>query len=138
MSDFAKSPDGLMLFDGVCSFCSASVRAVMAMDRSGAIRFAPMQSEAGQALAAAHGLDPADPASFVFFDGGRALVRSDAMLAMARRFGWPWRALGMFGALPQGLRDRLYDLVAKNRYRWFGRRDVCFVPSPEQRARFLD
>ena len=137
MNPDTDNPDGLMLFDGLCRFCSASVRMILRMDRAGAIRFAPLQSDYGRALAAAHGLNPDDPNSFVFFDEGRALARSQAMLAMARRFGWPWRALGLFGLLPQPVRDGLYDWVARNRYGWFGRRDACFVPTPDQRARFV-
>jgi predicted DCC family thiol-disulfide oxidoreductase YuxK len=126
-----------MLFDGHCHMCSNTVQTVLAMDREGDIRFAPVQSELGRALLLARGMNPDDPASFVFFDGGLALTRSAAILAMAKRFPWPWRAAGIFGLLPRPARGALYDLVARNRYRLFGRRDACFVPTPDQRARFL-
>jgi predicted DCC family thiol-disulfide oxidoreductase YuxK len=126
-----------MLFDGVCNFCSASVRAVLAMDRRGAIRFSPVQSALGQRLAQAYGLELEDPESFVFFDKGRPLERSEAAIAMARRLPPPWRALVLIRFIPRGLRDGVYDWIARRRYRLFGKRDTCFIPSPEVRARFV-
>jgi predicted DCC family thiol-disulfide oxidoreductase YuxK len=85
--------DGLMLFDGHCHMCSATVQAVLVADRKSRIRFAPVQSELGRRLMGDRGLDPDDPASFIFFDQGVALTKSAAMLAMAKRFPWPWRAV---------------------------------------------
>jgi predicted DCC family thiol-disulfide oxidoreductase YuxK len=85
-----------------------------------------------------HGLDPADAETFLFVKEGRALVRSDAAVEVARHLRFPWRALAIFGILPRFLRDPAYRLVARNRYVWFGRRASCFIPSPEERRRFLD
>ena len=130
--------DGLLLFDGVCRFCSAWVKLVLLMDREGRIRFTPVQSPLGRELAERHGIDPDDPDTFLFFDGERGLDRSDAMAALFRRMPMPWRLLAGLRLLPRPLRDGLYGLVARNRYRLLGRRETCLVPPPEVRARFLD
>ena len=80
----------------------------------------------------------ATPSTIVVIQDGRALERSDAVLAIAQRVRFPWSVLGVFRVLPRGLRDALYRFVARNRYRWFGRTDACMVPTPELRQRFLD
>ena len=137
--DFADAPDGLMLFDGVCNFCSASVNLALALDRRGMIRFCPIQSAYGQALARRHGLDPDDPATFVFFDHGAAKLRSTGALALATRLPAPWRwARDALRVVPRAQwRDGVYDWIAANRYRLFGRRQVCRLPTPAERARFV-
>lgn len=136
MSDDAL--DGLMVFDGVCNFCSGSVQVALRLDRRGAIRFTPLQSPFGQALAARHGLDLANPDSFLFFDGGKALEASDAVLALAGRLGAPWSwGAAVMRLVPGGWRDAAYLLLARNRYRLLGKKDVCMIPTPEQRARFV-
>lgn len=129
--------DGLMLFDGMCNLCDGAVRAVMAMDRRGAIRFTPLQTPYGQKLAALHGADPESPESLVFLEHGRALTKTAAFAAILRRMPAPWRWLAIIDRLPRGLTDRVYDWIAGNRYRLFGRRNRCVVPTESQRARFL-
>lgn len=131
------SPDGLMLFDGVCHLCDGTVRTVLRLDRQGVIRFTPLQSPHGRALALAHGLDPDTPESFLFFDQGRPLAKTAAVGALLRRLPAPWRWLGLVDRLPRGPADAVYDWIARNRYRLFGKRDECVVPTPEQRARFV-
>lgn len=131
------SPDGLWLFDGVCNVCSGSVRAVMALDRQGLIRFTPIQSAYGRQLAQAHGIDPDQPTSFLFLDGGLALEKSAAILALLRRLGAPWSWLAVVGVLPHAWLDGAYDWLAANRYRLMGRRATCMLPTPAQRARFV-
>ena len=130
-------PDGLMLFDGQCRFCSGSVGVALALDRRGVIRFTPIQSPYGRMLAAQHGLDPDDPTTFVFFEGGRPLFRSEAALALARRLDRPWRWAASLRVLPRRLRDAVYDWVARHRYRLWGRRDTCRLPRPGEAERFV-
>jgi predicted DCC family thiol-disulfide oxidoreductase YuxK len=132
-----QAPDGLMLFDGVCNLCNGAVRAVMAIDREGRIRFAPLQTPYGLALAALHGVDPASPESLVFLDRGRALTKTAAFGAILRRTRPPWRWLAIVDRLPRGVTDRVYDWVARHRYRLFGRHEHCMIPTESQRARFL-
>jgi predicted DCC family thiol-disulfide oxidoreductase YuxK len=134
----AAAPAPIVVFDGICNVCSAAVRLILENDRRGTIRFAPLQSPTGARLMREHGLGIEDAGTFLFVTEGRALVRSDAAVAIARRLRFPWSALAVFGVLPRALRDPAYRLLAKYRYAWFGRRASCFVPSPEERSRFLD
>lgn len=130
-------PDGLILFDGVCHLCDGFVRAVMAIDREAAIRFTPLQTPYGRKLALRHGLDPDSPVSLIFIDRGRALTKTAAFVAILRRMPAPWRWLVFIGRLPRGMTDGVYDWIASNRYRVFGRRDACLVPTATQRTRFM-
>ncbi len=136
LPDLAGRP--VMLFDGVCVLCSRSVRFILRHERDHALLFAPMQSRAGQMLLARHDLPPDDWDSFVLIEGDRVLTKSRAALALARRLRAPWRWLRVAAVLPQFLADRLYGWVARNRYRWFGLNDACFLPAPSERARFLE
>jgi predicted DCC family thiol-disulfide oxidoreductase YuxK len=96
-----------------------------------------MQSEAGAALYRRFGIDPADPETLILVAGDRALRDSDAVLAIWRGLGWPWRAAVLARIVPAALRDPLYRWVARNRYRLFGRREACWLPDPELADRFL-
>lgn len=129
-------PEGLILFDGVCLLCSGWVRFVIERDPEARFRFVSIQSEAGRRLAERFGVSPDDPQTNVVIDGGRAWFKSDAALTVLGRLpstGWA----AMLKAVPRWLRDPAYDLIARNRYRLFGRTQTCMVPSAEQRARFL-
>ncbi len=117
------------------------VRFLIARDPQARFRFAALQSEAARAACARVGyelLASTAPSTIVVIEDGRALERSDAALAIARRLPFPWPMFGVFGTLPRGFRDALYRFVARNRYRWFGRTEACMMPTPELRARFLD
>ena len=126
-----------MLFDGVCRFCSTSVRMAMDLDSKAVLKFTPLQSPYGQALAAQYGLDPINPDSFVFFDKGRPRQRSDGALALVTRLRLPWSALVVLRLLKPAWRDSMYDWLARNRYRYFGKYDQCMVPTPELAGRFI-
>jgi predicted DCC family thiol-disulfide oxidoreductase YuxK len=128
--------DGLVLFDGVCEMCSRWVLFAAAHDHRQRLRFLPIQSDAGRALAQQFGLTPDDPQTNVVILSGRAYFKSDAALAVLRVLP-AWRWLGVLRLFPRSLRDVIYDVVARNRYRWFGRRDVCLAPSSEIRARIV-
>jgi predicted DCC family thiol-disulfide oxidoreductase YuxK len=138
----STSPDArgrpIVLFDGVCNLCNASVTFILDRDRRGLFAFAALQSEVGHDLLATHGLPPDAVATIVLIERGRAYTRSRAALRIARHLDGAWPLLFALSVVPTALTDRLYDLVAHNRYRWFGRRDACRVPTPELRARFLD
>lgn len=127
----------IILFDGVCNLCNASVQWVLRRDRKGQFRFAALQSETGQRLLARFGMDATAFNTVVLADGGRLYTRSDAALEVARRLGAPWSWLAVFRYLPRGLRDAVYDWIARNRYRWFGRRESCLLPRPEWKERFV-
>jgi predicted DCC family thiol-disulfide oxidoreductase YuxK len=123
-----NSPHGLILFDGVCVLCSRGCRFVSKRDCRGYFRFVPIQLAEGRPLAEQLGIDPDRPDSFAFVTNGHAYVKSDAVLRIARelpRWQWTW----VFHFIPRVIRDAIYDLVARNRYRWFGRRDACILPN---------
>lgn len=128
----------LLLFDGECNLCQGSVQFVLRRDRTQRFRFAALASAAGQQALAAAGAVPPLPDSMVLLHRGRVHVRSGAALAVARLLPWPWPLWSVFWIVPYPLRDLLYAFVAKNRYRWFGKRATCWVPTPALRARFLD
>lgn len=133
-----SSEDGpILLFDGVCNLCHAAVRFVIRRDAAGVFRFAPLDSEAGRRLTrgAFPGADAPD--SVILVEDGQVHVGSDAALRVVRRLRGPWSALSVLRLVPRALRDRLYDAVARNRYRWFGRKDVCPIPDSRVADRFL-
>jgi predicted DCC family thiol-disulfide oxidoreductase YuxK len=127
----------IILFDAMCVLCSANARFILKHDRRARFRLASIQSPAGAALCRRFGLDPADPETLLLVEGDRALRNSDAVLAIWRGLGWPWRAAAALRIVPRRLRDPLYLWVARNRYRLFGRRETCWVPSAADRERLL-
>ena len=127
----------VIVFDAMCVLCSANARFVLRHDRRGRFRLASMQGEAGAALMRRFGIDPADPDTMIVVEGDRAIRDSDAVLAIARGLGWPWRAAGALALAPRGWRDAAYRWVARRRYRIFGRRETCWLPTPAQRERLL-
>ncbi len=127
----------IVVFDGVCALCSGWVHFLLRHDRGGQFRFAAMQGEAGRGLLVAHGLDPDDPLSFLLIDAGGARTDSDAIVAVLQRLGGAWRIAVALRLLPRGVRDAAYRWLARNRYRWFGRKDACYLPSAGERHRFL-
>lgn len=127
----------VVVFDGDCVLCSANARFILRHDRPGHFRLATMQGAAGAALMERFGLDPLDPETFIVVEGERVRRNSDAALAIAEGLGWPWKVLGALRIVPRRWRDAVYLLVARNRYRWFGRREDCFIPTPEQAERVL-
>lgn len=134
----AEAGDGaIIVFDGDCALCSGWVRFLLRRDRGARYRFAAMQVPSGRALLVAHGLDPDDPSSFLLLEGERAWTDTDAIRRVVTGLGGVWRIAHALAWIPRPVRDRIYRLVARNRYRWFGRNARCFVPTPEQRARFL-
>lgn len=128
--------DGVVLYDGVCVFCSRWVRFVVARDDGRRFRFLPIQSTAGRRMAAAFGIDAEAPETNAVVLNGFASFKSDAAIEVLGHLpGWRW--VSVVRRVPRSFRDRLYDLVASNRYRLFGRTTHCMVPDPGDRDRFL-
>ncbi|QUL37575.1 thiol-disulfide oxidoreductase DCC family protein [Erythrobacter sp. JK5] len=131
----------IIVFDGMCVLCSANAQFVLKNDRTGKFRLAAMQDEAGAQILRDAGLDPADPLSFIILDaeqnGGKVRMDSDAVLHLWSELGWPWRLGAVFRLVPRFVRDSIYRLIARNRYRWFGKRETCWVPDREQASRIL-
>ena len=138
----ADCSGAVIVFDGVCVLCNGWVDFLLRHDRVGRYRFAAMQSDAGRALLAAHGLDPDDPASFLLVEYDvaampRISTDTDAIRRVLAGLGGGWRTANALVLLPRRLRDAAYRRLARNRYRWFGRHDTCRLPAPEHRHRFL-
>jgi predicted DCC family thiol-disulfide oxidoreductase YuxK len=127
----------IILFDGHCVLCSANARFVLRHDRRRRFRLAAAQSEAGAALQARYGLNRDGLATIVVIADGRALTESDAVIAIAAGLGWPWRAAAAARLVPHVVRDPVYRWVARNRYRWFGRRETCWRADPADADRML-
>jgi predicted DCC family thiol-disulfide oxidoreductase YuxK len=134
----ARPPDGpVLLFDGVCNLCNGVVQFVIPRDPDGQISFAPLQSDAGEALLDRvdhpdHGLD-----SVVLIEGNAVYRKSTAAIRVLEILGWPYRIAAAGRLVPRPVRDWLYDVVADNRYDWFGKRDRCMVPEEDVSDRFL-
>lgn len=133
-----SSMNDLIIFDGICNLCTFSVRFILQHEAAAILHFTPLQSAAGARLLQQHGFDPNDAKTFVLIQNGQAYTRSDAALRVATYLRWPWRGLVIFKLIPRYLRDKAYDAIARNRYRWFGMKEVCMLPTPELRARFIE
>ena len=127
----------IIVFDALCVLCAANAQFVLKYDRRGYFRLATMQGDAGQDIYRRHGVDPKNPETMLVVSGGRALRDSDAILAICSGLGWPWRAFTWLRLVPQPLRDHFYRWIARNRYRIFGRRGTCWMPTREQAKRLL-
>ncbi len=128
----------VILFDGVCNFCNSAVNFVLKRDRKKQIYFAPLQTETGKKLLQQYNLPADDMQSFVFIEKGKAYTRSTAALRVCRYLTALWPLC--YGAIivPKFIRNAIYDLIAKRRYKWFGIKQECMIPTPEVKARFLN
>ena len=137
MPPSAQTSETIVLFDGVCNLCAGVVKFLIPKDPSGRLRFASLQSTAGQHLLTAFGVSQTDDSMVVIVDG-HAYLRSDAALAAAHALGGRYRLAATVARLiPRPIRDAAYRFVASHRYRWFGQKDQCWLPTPALRARFL-
>jgi predicted DCC family thiol-disulfide oxidoreductase YuxK len=126
----------VVYYDGLCGLCDRFIRFVVPRDQTQQYHYAPLQGTTARARLP----KPPDPealTTLVFEDDGRFRVRSDAALAVIAGLGGAWRAVRILRLIPRPIRDAVYDWIARHRFRWFGRRDACRVPAPEERERFL-
>lgn len=137
MTQADSNTSRILFFDGVCALCSASVNFIMDHDPQGKIAIAPLQSELGQAYLARLGMPMTELSTMIFADEDKVYFRSDAFLRIVRYLSGAWPLLQVLRLVPAFIRNALYDVVARNRYRWFGRYDVCRLPQPGQEKRFL-
>jgi predicted DCC family thiol-disulfide oxidoreductase YuxK len=128
----------ILLFDGVCNLCNQAVLFIIPRDPKETIRFASLQSDTGQRLLGRHGLSADRLDTMVLIDREKAYTKSSAALRIARKLHWPWPLFYLFILIPRPLRDTVYDWIASNRYRWFGKKEQCMLPTPQTRRRFLE
>ncbi len=127
----------IVLFDGDCNFCDASVQFILNRDPKGNFHFASLQADTGKMLRERHRI-PDTVDSIVLIKDGVPYLKSDAAVRIAEGLDGPWRWLRFVRLIPRPLRDLGYDVIAKNRYQWFGKKETCKLPTPEERSRFLD
>lgn len=127
----------IILFDAECILCSANAQFVLTQDHKKRFRLASMQGEVGSAIYRRFGIDPANPDTMIVVHGDSMQRDSDAVLSIYAGLGWPWKAFSIFRLVPRFIRDPLYRMIARNRYRIFGKRDSCWLPAPEFRDRLL-
>ena len=127
----------IVLFDGVCNFCNASVNFVIEHDKAGYFKFAPLQSEIGEEMIEKHGINSADTDSVIVVENDRAYTHSSGALRIAKQLDGIWSWAYAFIIVPQPVRDLAYKVFAKYRYKLFGRQEACMMPTPDIRARFL-
>lgn len=127
----------VILFDGICNFCNGAVNFTIRRNKKNDILFAPLQSEKGQALLKQYSLPFKEMESFVFIENGKAYQRSTAALKVCRHLNSLWPVCYGLIIVPKFIRDGIYNWIAKNRYKWFGQKDSCMIPTPEIKARFL-
>ncbi|QBA64116.1 thiol-disulfide oxidoreductase DCC family protein [Muriicola soli] len=128
----------IILFDGVCNLCNGAVQFIIKRDRNDVFRFAPLQSEVGKKLADERKIDTSKVDSIILIEPQLAYyTKSDAALRITRSLSGLWPVMTVFLGLPSAIRDWIYDWVAKNRYRWFGKKEQCMIPTPETKNKFL-
>ena len=127
----------IILFDGVCNLCNRSVNFIISKDRKDVFRFATLQSDIGISLLTKHGIDDSKTDSVILIDTNEYYERSSAILQIVKHLSGGYALLYFFIILPKSFRDWGYDYIAKNRYKWYGKKDSCMVPTPELTAKFL-
>ena len=130
--------NGIILFDGVCNLCNSSINFVIDRDKDAYFRYAPLQSETGQRFLKEHDKSLEDFDSIILVEGDNYYTKSTAALRIARRLSGLWPVLNVFIIIPAVVRNYFYDIIASNRYKWFGKSDTCRIPTPELKKLFLD
>ena len=136
MNDALKHP--VIVFDGVCNLCTGSVQYVIKHDPKRIFRFASLQSAFGQELLKGHNLPANTFNSFILFENNKIYTRSTAALLVAKRLTGLSKLLYVFMIVPKFIRDAVYNIIAKNRYKWFGKKNECWLPTPELKALFVE
>ena len=128
----------IILFDGVCNFCNYWVNFAIKRDGNNKLKFTTLQGETAKELLPKHNINPTSLSSVIFIDKGKAYTQSSAALKMCRYLDGGWKLFYGFMIVPKFIRDFFYNIIARNRYRWFGKRETCMIPSPELKERFLE
>ena len=129
----------LLLFDGICNLCNSSINYVIKHDKDDVFMFAPLQSKVGKKIINDHNIDTSKTDSIILYEHSKGVFfKSTAALKIASRLGFPRNLMAIFYLIPTFIRNWVYDYVAKNRYKWFGKQDACMIPTPELRKKFIE
>lgn len=131
------SPQPILFFDGVCNLCNSSVQFVIRHDKKNQFLFAQLQTPAGQKALANTDIPSSGKESVILHIDGKYYTRSSAALHTLRLLGWPWATGFVFIIVPKPVRDAVYNFISRNRYRWFGKKDHCMIPTPDLTKRFI-
>ena len=127
----------VVYFDGVCNFCNGVINFIIRNDRNDYFRYTPLQSESGQKFLRDHQFPMQRLDTFYLAENGKIYSHSAAVLRILKRLGWKYSWMHGFIIVPAFIRDFFYEVISKNRYRWFGRKDQCMIPTAEERGKFL-
>ncbi len=127
----------VVLFDGICNFCNGMINFIIRQDRNKILHYTPLQSAAGKKLLDRFMLSDIQTDSFILIDGDKLYKYSTAALRLYNKLPWYWKWTQIGWIFPRFIRDGVYNFIARNRYKWFGKREQCMIPSPEIRERFL-
>jgi predicted DCC family thiol-disulfide oxidoreductase YuxK len=133
-----KQPHKILLFDGVCNLCNNTVLFVIKRDRKKQIRFGAIQSQEGKKLLQSFGIDQQYLGSLIFIDEGKVYLKSSGALRLSKYLSGLWPLLYALMVIPAFIRNPIYDFIAANRYQWFGKKEVCMIPTPELKSLFLN
>ncbi len=132
-----NSDHPIVLFDGVCNFCNGAVNFIMRQDNKNIFRFAALQSDAGQRLLKTNNIPANGFNSFILIDNGKVYKSSTAGLRLYNKLPWYWKWTQIFWIVPKFIRDGVYNVIAKNRYKWFGKKEECMIPNEDVKNRFI-
>lgn len=133
-----NSSEPLVLFDGVCNFCNYWVNFAIKRDKHKQLKFTPLQGNTAKQLLPKYHLEPASLSSVVFIDAGKAYTQSSAAIRICKYLHGGWKLFYALMVIPKFIRDFLYNVIARNRYKWFGEKQSCMIPSADLKERFLD
>ena len=137
LEQYMKDDEQTIIFDGLCNLCEYSVQFIIRNDRRGAFKFVAGQSEKGKDLQLRYGVDTIRDGTVILLKNKRVYVMSDAALEIAKGLDAPWKYMSIFRFLPKSMRDYVYSIISRNRYRWFGRKTACLLPGKDSKDRFL-
>ncbi|KAF2519303.1 thiol-disulfide oxidoreductase DCC family protein [Flavobacterium salilacus subsp. salilacus] len=128
----------IILFDGVCNLCDSTVQYLIKRDNKDVFRFVALQSEIGKQIIEHIGIDTTETDSIILYEPGKVYYyKAEAAIKIASALGGIYKLMNIFNILPKGLNNKVYDYVAKNRYKWYGKKEECMIPTPEMKAKFL-
>ncbi len=138
MPDVNQLQHPVILFDGVCNLCSSIVQFVLKRDRKDTFRFASLQSDFGNSILQRFNLPADSYNSFILYQAGKIYTKSSGALLVAKQLSGAWPMLYIFIVVPSFIRNSVYNVIARNRYKWFGKKEACWLPSPALKNKFLD
>lgn len=128
----------IILFDGVCNLCDATVQKLIRKDKKDVFRFAALQSETGKEIVKYIGIDTSKVDSIILYEPGKAYhIKAEAAIEIAKSIGGVYSILALFSVFPNWIKNSVYDFIARNRYKWYGKKESCMMPTPELKAKFL-